>query len=46
MFSLARTSGSAVLPAAIANTKPLETTVVYFVANDDGLRMSGFTTIK
>jgi hypothetical protein len=46
VFQLARQSGSVIPPAAVENTKPLETALVYLVKDGEALRMSGFTTIK
>jgi hypothetical protein len=45
-FGLARMVGNGVPPAAIANTEPLESGLVYLVPDGDGLRLSGFTAIK
>jgi hypothetical protein len=46
VFRLAEQSGSVVPPAARANTKPLHASLAYLVKDADGLRISGFVTIK
>ena len=46
VFRQVERGGDVVPPAARANTKPLQTSLVYTVKDGDSLRMSGFVTIK
>jgi hypothetical protein len=45
-YDLMRRSGSRVSPTARANTKPLESGLLYATKDGNRLRMSGFVTIK
>jgi Protein of unknown function (DUF3352) len=46
VFGLARSSGSVIPPAAVANTRPLRTALVYTEVESNSLRINGFATIK
>jgi hypothetical protein len=46
VLELARRSGGRVPSSATANTKPLASSLLYLAGDGDGLRISGFTTIK